>query len=38
MALAEAGADIEFGSGVAAAQSWYAQGRMSTARLQLAAE
>jgi alanine-glyoxylate transaminase / serine-glyoxylate transaminase / serine-pyruvate transaminase len=38
MALVEAGADLEFGSGVAAAQSWYAQGRMSAARMQLAAE
>ncbi len=33
MALAEAGADIDFGSGVAAAQSWYAQGRSTTLRL-----
>lgn len=38
MALVEAGADIEFGSGVAAAQSWYAQGRKSTANVLLAAE
>jgi alanine-glyoxylate transaminase / serine-glyoxylate transaminase / serine-pyruvate transaminase len=38
MALVEAGADVEFGSGVAAAQSWYAQGRMSAARMRLAAE
>lgn len=38
MALVEAGADVEFGSGVAAAQSWYAQGRKSTANLLLAAE
>ncbi len=38
MALVEAGADIAFGSGVAAAQSWYAQGRKSTANLLLAAE
>ncbi|MES2144952.1 MAG: aminotransferase class V-fold PLP-dependent enzyme, partial [Pseudomonadota bacterium] len=38
MALAEAGADIEFGSGVSAAQGWYAQGRAGRARLQLAAE
>jgi alanine-glyoxylate transaminase / serine-glyoxylate transaminase / serine-pyruvate transaminase len=38
MALVEAGADVEFGSGVAAAQSWYAHGRKNAARLQLAAE
>jgi alanine-glyoxylate transaminase / serine-glyoxylate transaminase / serine-pyruvate transaminase len=38
MALVEAGADIEFGSGVAAAQSWYAHGRQSSAKLLLAAE
>lgn len=33
MALVEAGADIEFGSGVAAAQSWYAHGRSNTLRM-----
>ncbi len=38
MALVEAGADVEFGSGVAAAQSWYAHGRKSSAKLLLAAE
>ncbi len=38
MALVEAGADIEFGSGVAAAQAWYAQGRMGQATLRMAAE
>ncbi|MDP3263338.1 MAG: aminotransferase class V-fold PLP-dependent enzyme [Tabrizicola sp.] len=38
MALVEAGADIEFGSGVAAAQAWYAQGRMAQATLRMAAE
>ncbi len=38
MSLAEAGADVEFGSGVAAAQNWYAQGRTVTAKVQLAAE
>lgn len=38
MALAEAGAQIEFGSGVGAAQAWYAQGRTSTAKLPIAAE
>jgi alanine-glyoxylate transaminase/serine-glyoxylate transaminase/serine-pyruvate transaminase len=36
MALVEAGADVTFGSGVAAAQAWYAQGRSQ--RLQIAAE
>ncbi len=38
MALVEAGADIAFGSGVAAAQSWYAQGRTAQATLRMAAE
>lgn len=38
MALVEAGADIEFGSGVAAAQAWYAQGRTAQAALRMAAE
>ncbi len=38
MALVEAGADIEFGSGVAAAQAWYAQGRAAQASLRMAAE
>ncbi|MDM7931031.1 aminotransferase class V-fold PLP-dependent enzyme [Tabrizicola sp.] len=38
MALVEAGADIEFGSGVAAAQAWYAQGRTEQAALRMAAE
>jgi len=38
MALVEAGADIEFGSGVAAAQAWYAQGRTTQAALRMAAE
>jgi alanine-glyoxylate transaminase / serine-glyoxylate transaminase / serine-pyruvate transaminase len=33
MALVEAGADIEFGSGVAAAQAWYAQGRSNALRM-----
>jgi alanine-glyoxylate transaminase/serine-glyoxylate transaminase/serine-pyruvate transaminase len=37
MALVEAGADVEFGSGVAAAQAWFAQGRRVNA-LRLAAE
>ncbi len=37
MALVEAGADIDFGSGVAAAQAWYAQGH-STQSLKIAAE
>jgi alanine-glyoxylate transaminase/serine-glyoxylate transaminase/serine-pyruvate transaminase len=37
MALVEAGADVEFGSGVAAAQAWYAQGRV-TQPLKIAAE
>jgi alanine-glyoxylate transaminase/serine-glyoxylate transaminase/serine-pyruvate transaminase len=36
MALVEAGADIRLGSGVAAAQGWYAQGRAQ--KLQIAAE
>jgi alanine-glyoxylate transaminase / serine-glyoxylate transaminase / serine-pyruvate transaminase len=30
MALVEAGADVTFGSGVAAAQAWYAQGRAAS--------
>ena len=38
MALVEAGADIEFGSGVAAAQAWYAQGRTAQSALRMAAE
>jgi hypothetical protein len=38
MALVEAGADIEFGSGTAAAQAWYAQGRTAQAALRMAAE
>ena len=38
MALVEAGADIEFGSGVAAAQAWYAQGRTAQSALRIAAE
>ncbi len=38
MALVEAGADIGFGSGVAAAQAWYAQGRSVQATLRMAAE
>jgi alanine-glyoxylate transaminase/serine-glyoxylate transaminase/serine-pyruvate transaminase len=38
MALVEAGADIEFGSGVAAAQAWYAKGRTAQAVLRIAAE
>ena len=38
MALVEAGADIEFGSGVAAAQAWYAQGRSAQSALRMAAE
>jgi alanine-glyoxylate transaminase/serine-glyoxylate transaminase/serine-pyruvate transaminase len=38
MALVEAGADVEFGSGVAAAQAWYAQGRTAQAALRMAAE
>jgi alanine-glyoxylate transaminase/serine-glyoxylate transaminase/serine-pyruvate transaminase len=36
MALVEAGADVTLGSGVAAAQSWYAKGRAQ--KLQIAAE
>ena len=36
MALVEAGADVTLGSGVAAAQAWYAQGR--AAKMQIAAE
>lgn len=38
MALAEAGADVEFGSGVAAAQAHYATARNRPAQLRLAAE
>jgi alanine-glyoxylate transaminase/serine-glyoxylate transaminase/serine-pyruvate transaminase len=38
MALAEAGADIEYGSGVAAAQAHYATARNTPALLRLAAE
>lgn len=38
MALVEAGADVEFGSGVAAAQAWYAQGRRAESALRIAAE
>jgi alanine-glyoxylate transaminase / serine-glyoxylate transaminase / serine-pyruvate transaminase len=38
MALVEAGADVEFGSGVAAAQAWYAQGRAARSALTMAAE
>jgi alanine-glyoxylate transaminase / serine-glyoxylate transaminase / serine-pyruvate transaminase len=38
MALVEAGADIALGSGVAAAQAWYAQGRTAQAALRMAAE
>lgn len=38
MALVEAGADVEFGSGVAAAQAWYAQGCTAQAALRMAAE
>ena len=38
MAMVEAGADIEFGSGVAAAQAWYAQGRTAQSALRMAAE
>jgi hypothetical protein len=38
MALAEAGADIEFGSGVAAAQAHYTTARNKPAQLRLAAE
>jgi alanine-glyoxylate transaminase / serine-glyoxylate transaminase / serine-pyruvate transaminase len=37
MALVQAGADVEFGSGVAAAQGWYAQGR-NAQPVRLAAE
>ena len=37
MALAEAGAEITFGSGVAAAQNWYAQGRAGSQPVLLAA-
>jgi alanine-glyoxylate transaminase/serine-glyoxylate transaminase/serine-pyruvate transaminase len=36
MALVEAGADVTLGSGVAAAQGWYAQGRSQ--KMQIAAE
>jgi alanine-glyoxylate transaminase/serine-glyoxylate transaminase/serine-pyruvate transaminase len=36
MALVEAGADVTLGSGVAAAQAWYAQGRAQ--KIQIAAE
>ena len=38
MALVEAGADIAFGSGVAAAQAWYSQSRTTDGVLNLAAE
>jgi len=38
MALVEAGADVKFGSGVAAAQAWYAQARTVQEDLHLAAE
>jgi alanine-glyoxylate transaminase/serine-glyoxylate transaminase/serine-pyruvate transaminase len=38
MALVEAGADIELGSGVAAAQTWYAHGRTVQSALRMAAE
>ncbi|WP_309665336.1 aminotransferase class V-fold PLP-dependent enzyme [Tabrizicola sp.] len=38
MALAEAGVDIVFGSGVAAAQGWYAMGKGQSNKLQIAAE
>ena len=33
MALVEAGADVTFGSGVAAAQAWYAKSASSSARI-----
>ena len=38
MALVEAGADIRFGSGVAAAQAWYAKGSTGADALSVAAE
>jgi alanine-glyoxylate transaminase/serine-glyoxylate transaminase/serine-pyruvate transaminase len=38
MALVEAGADIELGSGVAAAQTWFAHGRTVQSALRMAAE
>ena len=38
LSLAEAGADVDFGSGVGAAQSWFAESIPSEARLQIAAE
>jgi len=38
MALVEAGADVKFGSGVAAAQAWYAQAGTVQEDLHLAAE
>jgi alanine-glyoxylate transaminase / serine-glyoxylate transaminase / serine-pyruvate transaminase len=38
MALAEAGADIRFGSGVAAAQAWFSTGRTAANSMNVAAE
>lgn len=38
LALLEAGAKVELGSGVAAAQAWYATARAEPARVRLAAE
>jgi alanine-glyoxylate transaminase / serine-glyoxylate transaminase / serine-pyruvate transaminase len=38
MALAEAGADIRFGSGVAAAQAWFSTGRTAADTMNVAAE
>ncbi|MCR9150815.1 MAG: aminotransferase class V-fold PLP-dependent enzyme [Rhodobacteraceae bacterium] len=38
LSLAEAGAAVEFGSGVGAAQTWFAEATPSEARLQIAAE
>jgi alanine-glyoxylate transaminase/serine-glyoxylate transaminase/serine-pyruvate transaminase len=38
MALAEAGAKIDFGSGVGAAQCWYAEAAATPATLRVAAE
>jgi hypothetical protein len=38
MALVEAGARIDFGSGVGAAQGWYAKSAIASDPLRLAAE
>ncbi len=38
MAMAEAGVNIRFGSGVAAAQHWFSTGRMAGAQVNVAAE